>query len=147
MKKISEQYLTPEQSPGFLLWQVTHLWQRKINVVLKQFDLTHMQFVLLANIAWYSTHNQSLTQVQLAEKTKIQVMLVSQVVKMLEKKSLISRKQSEADTRAKTICITDLGFDKAQQAIKVVEAVDTYFFNVSKEREKIFIELLQELSK
>ena len=39
-----------EDSPGFLLWQVSSMWQRQINAGLKQFGLTHAQFVLLASL-------------------------------------------------------------------------------------------------
>ncbi len=31
----------PEESSGFLLWQVTNLWQREIKKALEQYGLTH----------------------------------------------------------------------------------------------------------
>jgi hypothetical protein len=40
--------LAPDKSPGFLLWQVTLRWQRKVTIALAPLDLTHVQFVLLA---------------------------------------------------------------------------------------------------
>jgi DNA-binding MarR family transcriptional regulator len=41
---------TPSESNGFLLWKATNLWQREINKILKKFDLTHTQFVVLASL-------------------------------------------------------------------------------------------------
>ena len=48
--KIS-QFSEPEHSPGFLLWQVSSLWRRKIETALYPLGITHVQFVLLANEA------------------------------------------------------------------------------------------------
>ncbi|MGA7719963.1 MAG: hypothetical protein WCA84_02175 [Ignavibacteriaceae bacterium] len=45
---------TPEESTGFLLWQVTNLWQREIKKALSIYGLTHSQFVLLASILWFA---------------------------------------------------------------------------------------------
>src|SRR3546814_15453085 len=42
--------LRPENSPGFLLWQVTNQWQRRLRATLEPLGLTHVQFVLLAGL-------------------------------------------------------------------------------------------------
>ncbi len=39
----------PNTSTGFLLWQATQSWQRKVGKALAEFDLTHVQFVLLTS--------------------------------------------------------------------------------------------------
>ena len=39
---------SPDDSPGFLLWQVTNLWQRRIRAALEPLGLTHVQFVFVA---------------------------------------------------------------------------------------------------
>ena len=41
-----------DDSPGFLLWQVTNKWQAAQRAALKPFGLTHVQFVLLASLTW-----------------------------------------------------------------------------------------------
>ncbi len=41
-------YPDPEASTGLMLWRVTNSWQRTIRAALAPFDLTHVQFVLLA---------------------------------------------------------------------------------------------------
>lgn len=46
------QFASPDDSPGFLLWQVSNLWQRKMKAELSDLGLTHVQFVLLAGIVW-----------------------------------------------------------------------------------------------
>ena len=37
-----------EQSPGFLMWQASTLWRRKIEAVLSEYKLSHSAFVILA---------------------------------------------------------------------------------------------------
>ena len=121
---------TPEESSGFLLWQVTSLWQREIRKALEQHDLTHSQFVLLASILWLSSHKQLVTQIVLSNHTKIDPMTTSTVLRTLQKKGLIARYEHETDTRAKTVILTNSGSDLAKVAVKTVEAFDNRFFEI-----------------
>ena len=119
----------PEESVGFLFWQITHLWQRKMNLALKELDLTHVQFALLSGIAWLERFNEDITQVKLANHAKTNIMMTSKVLKTLEKKDLISREECEFDTRAKCISITDLGRERIEKALKIVEEMEHKFFS------------------
>ena len=117
-----------EDSTGFLLWQVTNLWQRKIKKALEEYDLTHSQFVLLASILWLSQGEESVTQILLSAHTKIDPMTTSTVLRTLQAKGLLSRQEHATDTRAKTVALTDSGVKIAQLAVKVVEKFDKDFF-------------------
>lgn len=119
-----------EDSSGFLLWQVTSLWQRSLNKILKKHNLTHAQFVLLASTAWLNTNSQSVSQVQLANHAKMDVMLASNVLKTLEKKKLIRRVIDKTDTRSKTVTITAEGIALSKKAVRDVERFDHKFFSV-----------------
>ncbi len=124
-------YDTPAESPGFLLWQVTNLWQRRQRAVLKEVNLTHVQFVLLAALAWL-THEgaemSGVSQVQLARHAQVDVMMTSQVVRVLAEKGLIERIPHPRDTRANLLQVTSPGQDMARRAIRLVERVDQEFF-------------------
>ncbi len=50
--------LQVEESTGFLFWQITNLWQKRIRENLLILDLTHVQFVLLASLAWFEETSQ-----------------------------------------------------------------------------------------
>jgi len=117
-----------DESTGFLLWQVTNLWQREIKKALKKFELTHSQFVLLANIHWHTTDKQNVTQILLSNHTKIDPMTTSTVLRTLQTKGLIKRQEHETDTRAKTVELTETGLKIIKQAIKTVEQFDKQFF-------------------
>lgn len=120
----------PEESSGFLLWQVTSLWQREIRKALEKHDLTHSQFVLMASILWLSGQPAPITQVLLSSHTKIDPMTTSTVLRTLQKKGFLQRQEHETDTRAKTVSLTDEGIAIARLAIKTVEQFDRDFFKV-----------------
>lgn len=120
----------PEESSGFLLWQVTNLWQREIKKVLEQYGLTHSQFVLLASIHWFGLHNQEVTQVVLSNHTKIDPMTTSMVLRTLLQKGLVQRREHSTDTRAKIVGLTEEGLAIVKKAVVTVEAFDLAFFNL-----------------
>lgn len=118
-----------EDSSGFLLWQVTNLWQREIRKTLEPLGLTHSQFVLMASIHWLTLHKQEVTQVLLSNSTKIDPMTTSTVLRTLQAKGFLDRQEHLTDTRAKTITLTGSGVKIIKQAVKKVEAFDQSFFS------------------
>ena len=119
----------PEESSGFLLWQVTNLWQREIKKALEQFGLTHSQFVLMASIHWLTLHKQDVTQIVLSDHTKIDPMTTSTVLRTLQQKGFIQRQEHSTDTRAKTVELTEEGKKVVKKAVITVEKFDTIFFS------------------
>ncbi|HVA99601.1 MAG TPA: MarR family transcriptional regulator [Bacteroidia bacterium] len=120
----------PEDSSGFLLWQVTNLWQREIKKALKKYGLTHSQFVLMASIHWLTLKKEEVTQILLSTHTKIDPMTTSTVLRTLQKKQLLQRQEHSTDTRAKTVELTEKGIKIIKQAVVTVENFDTEFFSV-----------------
>ena len=127
-KEIEFQFKSPHDSPGYLLGQVTMLWQRKQKKVLDPLDLTQTQFVLLAALGWLSKKSDAVTQVDIANQSNTDRMMVSKVLRTLEEKGFITRQEHETDTRAKTIRLTMSGELVLQKAIIEVESADLDFF-------------------
>jgi MarR family transcriptional regulator, organic hydroperoxide resistance regulator len=123
-----------EESSGFLLWQVTNLWQREIRKALEKFGLTHSQFVLLASIHWLTLHKQEVTQVVLSNHTKIDPMTTSTVLRTLQQKGFLQRKEHLTDTRAKTVGLTEDGIKIIKKAVVTVENFDKEFFSLLGEK-------------
>jgi DNA-binding MarR family transcriptional regulator len=120
----------PEDSSGFLLWQVTNLWQREIKKALEPYSLTHSQFVLMASIYWLTIQKQEVTQIVLSSHTKIDPMTTSTVLRTLQQKNLIKRHEHLTDTRAKTVELTEEGKKTIKKAAVTVEKFDTEFFSL-----------------
>jgi DNA-binding MarR family transcriptional regulator len=118
----------PAASPGFLLWHVTHAWQRAVAAALRPLELTHVQFVLLASAWWLEEQGSTPNQLQLARQAGTDVKMTSQVVRKLEAKGLLQRTIDPADTRARRLRPTGDGARLARRAIVAVEDVDARFF-------------------
>lgn len=129
-KKIEFHFKNPDDSPGYLLGQLTMLWQRKLKRVLDPLDLTHTQFVLLAALGWLSLENDAVTQTDIANQGNADRMMVSKVLRTLEEKGFITRQEHQTDTRAKIIKLTSNGEIVLQKALILVESTDVEFFAV-----------------
>ena len=127
-KEIDFHFKSPNDSPGYLLGKVTMLWQRKQKKVLDPLDLTQTQFVLLAALGWLSKTNNIVTQVDIANQSNADRMMVSKVLRTLEDKQFITREEHETDTRAKTIRLTKNGEVVLQKALIEIENADVDFF-------------------
>lgn len=114
------------------------LWQRTVKRELDKLGLTHTQFVLLATLAWLSKTSDSVTQVEIANHSKTDRMMVSKVLRTLEDKGLIARKEHATDTRAKSVSLTPNGESILQKALTTVEQVDIDFFSKLGEEEAAF---------
>lgn len=137
----------PEYSSGFLLWQVTTLWQRKMKSALETIELSHSGFVILASLLWFKEQKMEVTQTVLINHTKLDKMTVSKSLKILEKNLLVRRSENEKDTRAKTIILTEKGIHLTKQAIVLVENIDKVFFSNLETEEiqqlnKLFIKII-----
>jgi DNA-binding MarR family transcriptional regulator len=93
--------------------------------VLKEHDLTHVQFVLLANVWWLG---DGPTQRRLAEHAGTDPMMTSQVLRTLEGKGLVTRVVDAADGRARRVTLTSRGRAVVDRAMPDVEAADASFF-------------------
>jgi DNA-binding MarR family transcriptional regulator len=138
--------MEPRESPGFLLWRTTLRWQRTITAALRPFELTHVQFVLLAS-AWWLTRvaGETPNQRRLAEHAGTDAMMTSQVVRALETKNLVTRSPDPKDSRAQCVVVTDEGAELARMAIPVVKAADEAFFSGAGEPGTV-LEALRRLS-
>ncbi len=146
MQKLQSQFESPQDSPGFLLWQVSNLWQRSIREALAPTGLTHAQFVLLASLSWLNQHEENITQVRLAHHTRMDVMMTSDVLRTLETKGLIRRVRSPQDRRAWNLEVEATGLELANQAVRLVEIADTAFFAQLGSKNPDLLQMLRQLS-
>lgn len=126
----------PEDSPGFLLWQTTTLWQRQIKKALEQHDISHAQFVIIATLLWFSTHGYSTTQIKIVNWTKLDKMTVSKALKGLSTKKLVKRIEDKKDARAKQVTLTEAGKRLVFKLVPIVEDIDSVFFGRLTENEQ-----------
>ena len=114
-------------STGLMLWRVTNSWQRTIRAALAPFDLTHVQFVLLA-VLTAADRDRPFTQRDLADRAATDPMMTSQVLRALEAKRLVERLPHPSDGRAKALAPTRAGVELVNRANTAVEEADRRYF-------------------
>ena len=118
----------PEDSLGFLLWQTTMIWQRKIKKSLEPYDISHAQFVIMAVLLWFNKHAYDTTQTGIINWTKLDKMTVSKSIKKLMAQGLLAQVEHAKDTRAKSVSLTEQGNKLIHKLIPIVESIDAAFF-------------------
>jgi len=132
----------PEEMVGFLFWKITYLWQREMNKSLKDVDLTHAHFALLSGIAWLEKREESISQAKLANFTQTNVMVTSKIIRILENKGFIGRRNENEDTRAKYVYLTEKGLETLEKASKITEDVNREFFEAMGDEKEHFTQNL-----
>lgn len=140
-RKVRFHFEEPNENLGYLLWQTTMQWQRQMNRALDEIGLTHTQFVILMALAWLLRSSESVTQKDIAEHSNTDRMMVSKILRTLQKNNLIDRKEHETDTRAKCVFLTEKGAEVLQNAINIKTIANESFFKNLTERQKFEEEL------
>jgi MarR family transcriptional regulator, transcriptional regulator for hemolysin len=118
-----------DASPGFLLWKLTALWQRKLGEVLGELAITQTQYAILASLRWFEEQREPPTQAHLVEHAKIDKMTLSKAIRKLEDAGLLARESSPEDSRAMHVRFTAKGRKLVQQAVVAIENADDEFFS------------------
>lgn len=138
----------PAHDSGYLLWQISNIWQRKINELLAEHQITHVQYLLLATIIWMDEQDLPINQISLARQANSHKMMTSKVLRSLEKQGYVFRKDNPRDTRSKLISLTYLGKQKFHEVKQLFESEDRKFFGKLERNRfslnKVFSDLLEE---
>lgn len=134
-----------KKSTGLLFIRTYHKWHGLIKNKLRTIDLTHPQFVVLTTLAALLRQQEWVSQTDIARFSDMDVMTVSQIIRLLVKKGLIMRDVHPKDSRANIILLTDMGLQKVNQALPLVEGIDQAFFGKLEDKTEILNQLLMEL--
>lgn len=148
MTKLPFGFDKPKDSPGFLLWQTTMIWQRQIKKALEVYDISHAQFVIMATLLWFEAHDYDTTQIQIVNWSKLDKMTVSKSLKKLVELNLVNRIEHETDTRAKNVSLTNKGKKLVHKLVPIVEKTDSLFFGkTSLPEQQSLMRILNKLTK
>lgn len=131
----SFKHASPDDSPGFLLWKITALWQGRLSAVLGGFGITQTQYAIMASLKWFEEHGEPVTQTHIAEHAKIDRMTLSKAIRKLEEAGLVLRENSTADSRAIHVQFSAKGKKLIQNAVRAIETTDDDFFSCLSEKQ------------
>ena len=134
-----------KKSTGLLFIRTYHKWHGLIKNKLRTIDLTHPQFVVLTTLAALLRQQEWVSQTDIARFSDMDVMTISQIIRLLVKKGLIVREVHPKDSRANIILLTDMGLQKVNQALPLVEGIDQAFFGKLEDKTEILNQLLIKL--
>ncbi|MFT3994374.1 MAG: MarR family winged helix-turn-helix transcriptional regulator [Dysgonomonas sp.] len=134
---------------GYLIWRISKFWQRGKHRTLDEFDLTGPQMEVLGATYHFTQMGKSVTQIMLSQETDVDPMTTSTILRNLQKKGYINRRESQTDTRARIVEITEAGSEAFVKALtKVKESQKTLFKNIDVVALKTQLQiLLDELDK
>ena len=80
-----------EKKLGLLIWQVSNYWQSKLRKILKDFDLTLNEYLILESINKLHNNEKEISQNMISIFAGIDISVASVTFKQLEKKQFIAR--------------------------------------------------------
>ncbi|NKB55655.1 MAG: MarR family transcriptional regulator [Alphaproteobacteria bacterium] len=133
--------------PGYLLWRAANLWQKRIRAVLAPYDVTPVQYLLLAGLRDVgAADGGSTNQAALARHCQTDPMMTSQVLRVLEKAGLIARQPHAGDGRAFAIALTGAGAELLSRAEGDILEADALFHDPLGGEKELFGDALRLLS-
>ena len=135
-----------EGATGLLFMRVYNKWHGEIKRQLRGVGLTLPQFVVLTTVGYFSQSDEEITQVMVATNAGMDVMTVSQILVLLDKKGWVDRKVHSRDTRANVVQLAEEGQKIILAALPIVERIDIEFFGSLKKDEEKFKKMLRSLN-
>ena len=117
-----------ENRLGLLIWQISNLWQSKIRHILKNFNITFNEYLILETVYLLQNNQQNITQQDICKNSSIDRTVVSLKITNLEQKKLLNRNQSN-DRRSYGILLTKNGNLLVESLINSVEKQENIIFD------------------
>lgn len=111
--------LTLDKQLCFSLYSASNAMSRAYRPLLKELDLTYLQYIVMMVLWQYSTMNVK----ELGNKIHLDSGTLTPLLKRLEAKGLIIRARSQQDERVRIISLTDQGLNMRGQAEQVPTAM------------------------
>ena len=131
--------------PSYQLLRVVHRLEKTLRKGLIDFDLTNTQFSMLTSLMMLTKSGKIVTQMDLANYLDADKMMVSEVLRTLEKKGHITRERHPVDRRAKSIVVTEKGLTTIDVALKKALILEEEFYSVLGDEKDDLIKLLKKL--
>ncbi|EPN4853250.1 MarR family winged helix-turn-helix transcriptional regulator [Vibrio parahaemolyticus] len=137
----------PSDSVGLQFWAAYTRWHSKALKILKPLNINHTQFVILASVLWCKENNKLPTQAEIVHITGLDKMTLSKSMRGLVAKELIIKDKDNRDSRSFSLKLTQTGESLTKTALTLIEKLDQQYFGGLKDKETLFISLLQEIRK
>lgn len=121
----------PTKLTGYHLWLSTQYRQKSLNRILKEFNLTHAQYIIMQYLSRADLKKKLswLSQNKIAKELDLDPMMISNVLRLLEKKWYIVRKKSTSWVVSNNLWLSKVGHDLITKAHNVVLKLEEKMFD------------------
>jgi len=114
---------------GYLLVQAAQAWRNQVAAGLRDVGVTPSQFFVLVTLLRRARRDGTgFTQREVADRIRMDVNTMSQIVRGLERRGLLTRSPHPDDSRAVTLALTTPGTELTRDCAARVRAINTGFF-------------------
>jgi MarR family transcriptional regulator, organic hydroperoxide resistance regulator len=123
---------------SYQMWNTNKELQKELDFILKSFNLTYVQFLLLQTVFILNQDKKFVTQQDISNYLIMDKNITSSTMRRLDFKKYVIRKTHPIDTRAKIILLTDDGEKRLLQTSKLIQLRDEKYFRLKIERQSGF---------
>ena len=117
-----------EKKIGLLIWQVSNYWQTNLRKILKDYNLTLNEYLILESIKRLQRNKNEIAQNEISIYAGIDISVASVTFKLLENKKLIVR-IIKKDNRKKIIEMLDSGNNLYEKINPLILEKEKNIFN------------------
>jgi len=112
---------------SLMIWKTSNIWLSILRKTLKKYSLTPNEFIILETLYSFKNSNKNISQVFLSKSSGIDIAVISSVLKILDKKSLIKRK-IDTDNRKKIVKLTTEANTLLNKILPLTDEAEIFFF-------------------
>ena len=117
-----------EKKIGLLVWQLSNYWQSKLRKILKDYNLTLNEYLILESISKLLENQKELSQNKISIFAGIDISVASVTFKLLENKKLIVRR-TKNDNRKKIVDMLASGINLYNKVKPFIVKEELNIFN------------------
>ena len=117
-----------ENRLGLLIWQTSNVWQARLRLLLKDYNLSLNEYLILETIYKLKPTNNTISQVDISTNSSIDTAVISVKLKNLESKNLIS-KLASFNNRSNRLILSEKGNKLINSIIKIIEIEESKIFD------------------
>lgn len=108
---------------GYFVWRLSLKWRSAVDRALAPLGLTHAQYTVLGSLYGFSRSSARPSQRELADRSGLEPMFVSKLVRAMERAGILERAGNPTDPRAVQVTLTRRGEQVAGEAVARVGAL------------------------
>lgn len=116
------------EATGYLFSQTYNRWHMEIKKRLREMEITHPQFSVLAALDCLTQEKAFATQAEIAKHAGMDVMTVCGILRTLESRRFLKRTPNPNDARASAVYLLEKGRVKLAEAFPAVRQIDEEYF-------------------